>query len=82
MFFFFFFGHVATNINAFLWEMLCKGGSGEWLGSIVLMETRCRNDRVSEQLLLLPTSVTCRAHLPKALSFSPSSSPAVLSFEL
>lgn len=36
--------HVARNINPFLREMLCKDGSCECLGNIVLMETRCRND--------------------------------------
>lgn len=48
--------HVARNINPFLWEMLCKdvSASCERLGNIVLMETECKNDWVSEQLLFLP----------------------------
>lgn len=79
-------GHVflecfARNINPFLWEMLCKDGSSKCLGSIVLMETRCGNDRVSEQLLFIPHICDFRAHHSKAQSFSPSSLPSHLSFE-
>lgn len=45
--------HVARNINPFLWEMLCKDDSSKCLGNIVLVETRCWSDQVSEQLLFL-----------------------------